>query len=36
MIQGSAEWFEQRVGKIIGSKAPALIELHGKKEFDVT
>lgn len=33
--QGSSEWFQQRIGKVTGCKAPAVIRLYGTKEFDV-
>ena len=33
--QGSSECFQQRIGKVTGCRAPAVIGLYGTKEFDV-
>ena len=33
-LEGSNEWYKQRVGKITSSKLPTLIGLSGKNEFD--
>jgi hypothetical protein len=34
--QGTPEWFQERIGKVTGSKAPAVIGLLGRKEFTLT
>jgi len=36
VAQRSSEWFSKRIGKITSSKAPAVIGLQGKKEFQET
>ena len=36
VAQRSSEWFSKRIGKITSSKAPAVIGLQGKREFQET
>ena len=36
VAQRSSEWFSKRIGKIKSSKAPAVIGLQGKREFQET
>lgn len=36
VAQRSSEWFSKRIGKITSSKAPTVIVLQGKREFQQT
>lgn len=31
--QRNSEWFNKRIGKVTGSKAPSVIGLHGRNEL---
>ena len=34
VVQGSSEWFTNRIGVITASKLPTLLGMNGHKEFD--
>ena len=36
VVQGSSEWFTNRIGVITASKLPTLLGMNGHKEFDVS
>ena len=36
MVQGSSEWFTNRIGIITASKLPTLLGMNGHKEFDAS